>query len=121
MSAQKRIEPQALDNLGKHKKLNRSDNAPLYADEIAEIKLSSHTARITFGVLSPDDSRSNPHHIINETITVVIPTPSFMSSISQMILPIVENEQLLEMLSEDYKDLSEQALSQLKQLRSSKK
>lgn len=108
----------STSNSKKPKKLIRSKNPPVYADELAEIKLSSHTTKLTFGILSSEDN--NEHHIINESVTVIMPTASFMSSVTQMILPIIENQQLLEMIRNDYKKVSDQAEIQLKQLRSIK-
>lgn len=122
MSSNKKIE-QSISNISsKPKKLNRTDRIPVYADELAEIKINSHTARLTFGTISPEsDSPSAIHNIVNESVTVVLPTANFIAAISEMIVPIIENEQLLEVLAEDYSNLAEYAKAQLQQLRSSKK
>lgn len=114
---------QSITNIGsKPKKLIRNDKTPIYADEIAEIKINSHTARITFGTISPEaDSKESTHNLINESVTVVLPTANFIATISQMIVPIIENEQLLQVLVEDYSNLAEFAKTQLEQLKASKK
>ncbi|QQN89403.1 MULTISPECIES: hypothetical protein [Acinetobacter] len=106
----------------KPKKLIRSDKIPTYADEITEIKINSHITRLTFGVISPDaDTLDSNHTIVNESVTVALPTTNFLAAISQMIVPLVENEQLLQVISEDYSNISEYAKAQLEQLKSVKK
>lgn len=122
MSSNKKVE-QSISNISlKPKKLIRADKTHIYADELAEIKINSHTARLTFGTISPEsDSPNSTHNIVNESVTVVLPTANFIAAISQMIVPIVENEQLLEVLAEDYSNLAEYAKTQLQQLKSSKK
>ncbi|MGR6869090.1 hypothetical protein ACU6TM_09050, partial [Acinetobacter baumannii] len=76
--------------------------------------------RLTFGALSADESDST-HTLVNESVTVVMPTTTFLSAISQMFVPILENEQLLEVLIEDYSNIAEHAKHQLEQLKSPKK
>lgn len=121
MSSNKKIE-HSISKTSLPKKLNRTNKTPVYADELAEVKINAYTSRLTFGTISPEsDSLSATHTIINESITVVLPTANFIAAISQMIVPIVENEQLLEVLAEDYTNLAEYAKAQLQQLRSSKK
>lgn len=106
----------------KPKKLHRLEETPVYADELAEIKINSHTTRLTFGVVSPEsDNPNTTHNIVNESVTVVLPTANFLTAITQMLIPIVENEQLLEVLNEDYSNLAEYAKTQLQLLKSSKK
>lgn len=120
MLSSNKIQHSVTDLSSKPKKINRSDKTPIYADEITEIKMNSHTTRLTFGALSADESDST-HTLVNESVTVVMPTTTFLSAISQMFVPILENEQLLEVLIEDYSNIAEHAKHQLEQLKSPKK
>ncbi|WP_312158875.1 hypothetical protein [Acinetobacter sp.] len=122
MSSNQKLQHSFFDPSSKPKKLIRSNKTPVYADEVTEIKINSHVTRLTFGVISPDaDNLDTTHTLVNESVTVALPTANFLAAVSQMIIPLIENEQLLQVLSEDYSNISEYAKTQLEQLKSAKK
>lgn len=104
------------------KKLVRSkDYRPIYSDELVEIKLKSQTVRLTFGITSQDDQPGDKETVVNESVTVVLPTVNFITSITHMIIPIINNEQVLKVLFDEYSNFAQQTKNQLEQLKNQKK
>lgn len=86
----------------------RNGSSPIFADELAEIKFNSYTTKLVFGCHSPEDS-----NILNESVTIAIPTPHFMSALVHMMLPILKNEEALQSLVTDYQNFANQSQKQL--------
>lgn len=122
MSKNQNIQHDVTNISLKPKKINRTNKTPIYADELAEVKINSHTTRLTFGFIYPEtDNPEATHTLVNESVTIAMPTANFLAAISQMIAPIVENEQLLNVLHEDYSNMADYAKNQLKNIKPSKK
>lgn len=122
MSKNQNIQYDVTNISSKPKKINRTNKTPIYADELAEVKINSHTTRLTFGFIYPEtDNPEATHTMVNESVTIAMPTANFLAAISQMIAPIVENEQLLNVLHEDYSNMADYAKNQLKNIKPPKK
>lgn len=86
----------------------RNGSSPIFADELAEIKFNSYTTKLVFGCQSADDTS-----ILNESVTVAMPTPHFMNALVHMMLPILKNEVALQALVNDYQSFANQSQKQL--------
>lgn len=113
MKISQEIKPNISDVSKKSKKLVRSKSPPVYADELTEIKLNANNARLTFGIVSPNDDEDSTNVLVNESVTVVLPITNFLACIQHMLIPISKNNQLLEVISKEYQEFIKYAESEL--------